>query len=63
VAVDGVSFQAQACSYLPGKSKVHMVFRVGVIPLAMIVHKAVEPMRLPFAAARKFSLKNSRPAN
>ena len=28
------------CSYLPGKSKVHLVFWFGVIPLVMAVHKA-----------------------
>ena len=30
------------CSYLPGKSKVHMVFWFGNIPLVMAIHKAAE---------------------
>jgi hypothetical protein len=30
------------CGYLPGKSKVHMVFWFGVIPLIILIHKAAE---------------------
>ena len=30
------------CSYLPGKSKVHMVFWFGIIPLVFLVHKLAE---------------------
>ncbi|SPE34711.1 membrane hypothetical protein [Candidatus Sulfopaludibacter sp. SbA3] len=30
------------CSYLPGKSMVHMVFWFGIIPLVFIVHKLVD---------------------
>jgi hypothetical protein len=30
------------CSWLPGKSKVHMVFWFGIIPLVVAVHKAAE---------------------
>jgi hypothetical protein len=31
-----------ACSYLPGKSKVHLVFWFGVIPLLVAIHSAAE---------------------
>jgi hypothetical protein len=27
------------CSYLPGKSKVHMIFWLGVIPVVIAIHK------------------------
>jgi hypothetical protein len=30
------------CSYLPGKSKVHMVFWFGIIPLVFLVHKLAD---------------------
>jgi hypothetical protein len=30
------------CSYLPGKSKVHLLFWFGIIPLVVAVHNAVE---------------------
>lgn len=30
------------CSYMPGKSKVHMVFWFGIIPLVVAIHKAAE---------------------
>jgi hypothetical protein len=30
------------CSYLPGKSKVHMVFWFGIIPLVVAIHQAAE---------------------
>jgi hypothetical protein len=30
------------CSYLPGRSKVHMVFWFGIIPLVVAIHKAAE---------------------
>jgi len=30
------------CTYLPGKSKVHMVFWFGIIPLVFLVHKLAE---------------------
>ncbi len=30
------------CSYLPGKSKVHMVFWFGIIPLVVAIHNAAE---------------------
>ena len=30
------------CSYLPGKSKVHMVFWFGIIPLIVAIHKAAK---------------------
>ena len=31
-----------ACSYLPGKSKVHMVFWWGVIPVVLAIHKVAQ---------------------
>ena len=30
------------CSYLPGKSKVHLLFWFGIIPLVVAIHQAVE---------------------
>jgi hypothetical protein len=30
------------CSYLPGRSKVHMVFWFGIIPLVVVIHKVSE---------------------
>jgi hypothetical protein len=30
------------CSYLPGKSKVHLLFWFGIIPLVVAIHKAAE---------------------
>ena len=30
------------CSWLPGKSKVHLVFWFGIIPLVMAIHKAAQ---------------------
>ena len=37
------------CSYLPGKSKVHIVFWFGIIPLVIAIHKAVEVERRAMA--------------
>ncbi len=30
------------CSYLPGKSKVHMIFWFGIVPVVVAIHKAAE---------------------
>jgi hypothetical protein len=43
------------CSYLPGKSKVHMVFWAGVIPLVWTIHKLVELEQKALASPLSFA--------
>ena len=45
-----------ACSYLPGKSKVHMVFWFGVIPAMMMLHKLAEFERDAMASALHYGI-------
>lgn len=42
------------CSYLPGKSKAHMVFWFGAIPVVVLIHKAVGLEQLAMASPLRY---------
>lgn len=42
VSLNGFRKIPFTCSYLPGKTKVHLVFWFGIIPLVIVIHKAAQ---------------------
>jgi hypothetical protein len=44
------------CSYLPGKSKIHLLFWFGIIPLVIVIHKAAGLEQLAMAGPLGYSV-------